>query len=159
MADKKTHEGDCPKCYELKRKLDRLRVEVVERQKELVAFKDAARFATGLFSHFPAGLMVYQFIAPGEMFLVSANREARRLMGIGDRECRGQDLEELWPSARSQGLVEVCAKVMGVGAPPAAGKMQFRSKELHRTLRVRVFSLGKNLVCLILEETTEAVPS
>ena len=156
MADKKTHDGHCAECHQLKRKLDRLRVEVVERQKELVVLRDAARFATELFAHFPAGLMVYQFISPGEMFLVSANPEARRLMGIGDTECRGQDLEELWPSARSQGLVDACAKVMGAGAPLAAGQMHFRCNELHRSLQVRVFSLGRNLICLILEETIEA---
>lgn len=111
-----------------------------------------------VFRGIPAGVLVYQYQPPGELFLVSANPEAGRLTGITVQEWRGSELDEMWPNARKHGLTEEFLSTMKSGKPFETNRGVFAGR-ISRSLRIKAFKMPADRLGVVLEETPECLPS
>lgn len=105
----------------------------------------------------PCGLFVYQYQEPNELFLVNTNPEAERLTGITTEAWRGQELDEVWPNARSQGLYHACLQVMRTGEQINLDAIHFKRDDINRFFRVRAFPMPGQLLGLAIEDLTDLV--
>ncbi|MFH0825680.1 MAG: response regulator [Pseudomonadota bacterium] len=103
----------------------------------------------------PSGLLIFQYQAPGELFLVNANNEASRLMDINADEQRGQEFDEMWPNARLQGLTPALLRTMATGEAFAAECAVFKTEDMERFFRLRAFPMPHDLLGLSFEDVTE----
>ena len=62
-----------------------------EAEEQLVELLETS---SNIVQNIPSGLLVFQYHSPGELFLVNANREAKRLTGISVEQWRGREFDE-----------------------------------------------------------------
>jgi len=111
--------------------------------------------SSNIVQNIPSGLLIYQYQAPGELFLVNANREATRLIGMQVDSWRGQEFDEMWPNARMQGLTQALLRTMSTGETFSMEEAVFKTDEIERFFRVRAFSMPGDLLGLWFEDVTE----
>ncbi len=111
--------------------------------------------SSNIVQNIPSGLLIYQYQAPGELFLVNANREATRLTGMQVDSWRGQEFDEMWPNARMQGLTQALLRTMATGETFSMEEAVFKTDEIERFFRLRAFSMPGDLLGLWFEDVTE----
>ena len=111
--------------------------------------------SSNIIQNIPSGLLIFQFQEPNEFFLVNANLEATKLTGITVKQWRGQEFDEMWPNARTYGLVQACVATMETGETFKTDAFVFRSRMGQRIFRIRAFKLPGNLLGLSFEDVTE----
>lgn len=111
--------------------------------------------SSNIVRNIPSGLLIYQYQAPGELFLVNANPEATRLTGMQVDSWRGQEFDEMWPNARMQGLTQALLRTMATGETFSMQEAVFKTDEIERFFRLRAFSMPGDLLGLWFEDVTE----
>ena len=89
-------------------------LDITDRKEAEDRLRELLETSSNIVRNIPSGLLVYQYQAPGELFLVNANREATRLTGITVAAWRGQEFDEMWPNARVQGLTQALFENHGI---------------------------------------------
>jgi PAS domain S-box-containing protein len=103
----------------------------------------------------PSGLLVFQHQPPCELFLTNINPEAERITGMTVTQWRGQELDEVWPEARRQGITQALFRVMETGEVFQSEQAFFVREDTKRILKVRGFRIPGSLLGLALEDITE----
>ncbi|MFH1112487.1 MAG: response regulator [Pseudomonadota bacterium] len=130
-------------------------LDVTDRKKAEDKLKELLETFSNIVKNIPAGLLIYQYQAPNELFLVNVNREATRLTGITVDQWRGQEFDEMWPNARIQGLTKALLNTMATGETFAMECAVFKTDDIERFLRLRAFSMPGELLGLTFEDITE----
>ncbi len=76
-------------------------LDVTERRQAENSLRDLLEMSSNIIQNIPSGLLIFQYQAPNEFFLVNANLQATKLTGITVKEWRGQEFDEMWPNART----------------------------------------------------------
>lgn len=134
---------------------DELLTEIVQRKEAEDKLKELLETFSNIVKNIPSGLLIYQYQAPKELFLVNVNREATRLTGITVDTWRGQEFDEMWPNARIQGLTPALLNTMATGETFAMECAVFKTDDIERFLRLRAFSMPGDLLGLTFEDITE----
>lgn len=130
-------------------------LDVTERRQAENSLRDLLEMSSNIIQNIPSGLLIFQFQEPNEFFLVNANLEATKLTGITVKQWRGQEFDEMWPNARTYGLVQACVSTMETGETFKTDAFVFRSRTGQRIFRIRAFKLPGNLLGLSFEDVTE----
>jgi CheY-like chemotaxis protein len=130
-------------------------LDVTARKKAEERLFELLETSSNIVKNIPSGLLIYQYQAPGELFLVNANHEATRLTGITVDKWRGQEFDEMWPNARVQGLTQALLRTMSTGETFAMECGAFKTDEIERFFRLRAFSMPGDLLGLSFEDITE----
>jgi PAS domain S-box-containing protein len=130
-------------------------LDVTERRQAENSLRDLLEMSSNIIQNIPSGLLIFQFQEPNEFFLVNANLEATKLTGITVKTWRGQEFDEMWPNARTYGLVQACVTTMETGETFKTDAFVFRSRMGQRIFKIRAFKLPGNLLGLSFEDVTE----
>ncbi|MEJ2718010.1 MAG: PAS domain-containing protein [Deltaproteobacteria bacterium] len=130
-------------------------LDITERRQSEEALRELLETSANIVQSIPSGLLIYQYQAPGELFLVNANREAARLTGIAADEWRGHELDEMWPDARTQGLMEAFLRTMETGEIFRREDGIFKKDEVERFFRIRAFRMPGSMLGVSFEDVTE----
>jgi PAS domain-containing protein len=130
-------------------------LDVTERRHAENSLRDLLEMSSNIIQNIPSGLLIFQFQEPNEFFLVNANLEATKLTGITVKQWRGQEFDEMWPNARTYGLVQACVATMETGETFKTDAFVFRNRMGQRIFRIRAFKLPGNLLGLSFEDVTE----
>lgn len=103
-----------------------------------------------------SGLLLVQYVAPGECFVLDGNPEAGLLMGVGVDRFRGQELEEIWPHARAAGLMGRLFETMRTGKPFEATIGVHKAGSGFRVLNVRGRPISRDRLLLSFQEAVES---
>ena len=141
---------------DLKKANDELRRRLEDHQREIEGLRKMLQVSADVIQAIPAGLFLFQYQHPGELFFLNCNPEATRLTGLGQEDCRGVELDEIWPNARTQGLTEAFLEVARTGKPFDVGKALYRNSKIERVFRVKAFAIpGERLGVTLLELTEQ----
>jgi two-component system, sensor histidine kinase len=131
---------------------ENLRRQLADSQREIDGLRRMLQVSADVIQGIPAGLFLFQYQHPGELFFLNCNPEATRLTGLGQEDCRGVELDEIWPNARSQGLTDAFLDAARSGTPFDASKALYRNSKIERILRVKAFAIpGERLGVAFLE--------
>ncbi|GEM_PF-1835850 len=130
-------------------------LDITDRKEAEGQLRELLETSSNIVQNIPSGLLIYQYQAPGELFLVNANREATRLTGIKVDEWRGQEFDEMWPNARIQGLTQALLRTMATGETFAMECGAFKTDAIERFFRLRAFSMPGDMLGLSFEDITE----
>ncbi len=133
-------------------------LDITERRQAENSLRDLLEMSSNIIQNIPSGLLIFQFQAPHEFFLVNTNLEATKLTGITVKEWRGQEFDEMWPNARTHGLVHACVKTMETGETFRSEAFVFRNRVGQKLFRIRAFQLPGNLLGLSFEDVTASRP-
>jgi DNA-binding response OmpR family regulator len=131
-------------------------LDITGRRQAENSLRDLLEMSSNIIQNIPSGLLIFQYQAPNEFFLVNANLEATKLTGITVKEWRGQEFDEMWPNARTYGLVQACVHTMETGETFRTDAFVFRNRIGQRLFRIRAFQLPGNLLGLSFEDVTES---
>jgi signal transduction histidine kinase len=135
---------------------DDLTRQVEEQQREIETLRKMLQISADVIQAIPAGLFLFQYQPPGELFFLNCNPEATRLTGLEQEDCRGVELDEMWPNARGQGLTNAFLDAARTGKPFEADKALFRNSKAEKVFRVKAFSMpGERLGVAFLDLTAQ----
>jgi len=143
----------CKRCAELEKAIDALRCELAAGRSELEASSRSAEIAREVFQSIPSGIVICQYQPPGELFCLCANPEAVRLTEIDSNAFSGAELDEIWPSARGQGLTQSLVDTAKSGRSLSIDRAYYRNGNRHAVFRVRAVPLGGNRLCVAFEDS------
>lgn len=143
----------CKRCAELEKAIETLRCELAAGRSELEASSKSAEIAREVFQSTPSGIVVCQYQPPGELFCLCANPEAIRLTGIDSDAFSGAELDEIWPSARGQGLTQSLVDTAKSGRSLSIDRAYYRNGNRHAVFRLRAVPLGGNRLCVVFEDS------
>lgn len=136
-----------------------LRRRSANQQKEIEGLRKMLQVAADVIQAIPAGLFLFQYQPPGELFFLNCNSEATRLTGLGQEDCRGVEIDEIWPNARNQGLIDAFLAAARSGKSFDADKVLYRNSKIERILRVKAFAIpGERLGVAFLELAGQPQP-
>jgi PAS domain-containing protein len=115
----------------------------------------SARAAADIIREIPSGVFVYQYHPPESLTLKSANPAEDRLTGLQAQSLIGQELDVIWPEARSRGLTEVLLEVVRTGQPFETEAFEYRDERSEGVLRIRAFALPQDRLAVALESATQ----
>ena len=145
----------CSECAQLKKTIETLRNEIAKQRKEAQELRDSLKASHELIQAIPSAILVGQYQPPGELFCVSANPEAMKLLGVNRDYCCGVELEELWPGARDQGLIDGFLKTARTGESHFSEAAFYRFGVAKRMFRVRALWLPGNRLGIAFSDVTE----
>jgi len=143
----------CLRCTELEHKIRHLRQDVAQRVRAVRRMGQVTSIAEEVFQSMPLGLIVCQYQPPGELFCLSANREAERLTGVQAARCRGSEFDESRPDARRLGLTEALLRTVQTGEPICHRQIFYRKGSIERAFLLSAVQLAENRVCVQFQET------
>jgi hypothetical protein len=151
---------DCPSCDAHQQTIDELKRKIKKLQDQQNVLNETLRLSSEIFQTIPTGFVVYQFQPPSELFFLSGNPKAARLMGEDLENCTGKEFDEMWPNARSQRLTEALIETAASGAPFQAERAHYRNGSANTTFKVRAFrAAGNRLIVALDEAQTESQES
>ena len=143
----------CKRCAELEKAIETLRCELAAGRSELEVSSKSAEIAREVFQSIPSGIVVCQYQPPGELFCLCANPEAIRLTGIDSDAFSGAELDEIWPSARGQGLTQSLVDTAKSGRSLSIDRAYYRNGNRHAVFRLRAVPFGGNRLCVAFEDS------
>jgi CheY-like chemotaxis protein/anti-sigma regulatory factor (Ser/Thr protein kinase) len=138
---------------QIKRHRAELEAAVEKRTQSLL---DLLETSTNIVQSIPSGLIVCQYQAPGELFLVNCNPEAKRLTGLEVDQWRGQELDEMWPNSRRQGFYQAFLRTMETGEIFKTEEAFYEKGDIARYFRLRAFPMPGDLLGIAFEDVTES---
>jgi CheY-like chemotaxis protein len=138
----------------VKRHRAELQTQVQQRTTEL---RELLETSAKIVQSIPSGLLIFQYQAPGELFLVNSNPEATRLTGITVDRWRGQELDEMWLNSRAQGLYQAFLDSMKTGEVLRMEEAHFKTDDVDKYFRIRAFPIPGDLLGVALEDVSERV--
>jgi signal transduction histidine kinase len=142
----------CDNCAIFQGIIEDLRMELDKKAREEEVLRQQFDVTAEIFQSVPFGLLVYQFQPPGELFCLTGNPVAGRLTGLEAGSLLGMEFEEMWPSARSQGITAAFLNTARTGEPFEAPQAHFRRGRIEKALKIRAFAITGNRIVAVLEE-------
>jgi PAS domain-containing protein len=142
----------CDNCVIFQTIIGDLRMEVDKKVREEEVLRQQFDVTAEVFQSLHLGLLIFQFQPPGELFCLTGNPVAARLTGIEVGSLLGMEFEEMWPSARSQGIIASFLNTARTGEPFEAPHAHFRRGRIEKALGVRAFAITGNRIVAVLEE-------
>jgi signal transduction histidine kinase len=142
---------------ELERINEELRRQFVELQREEKTLRHMVKASADIIQAIPCGLLLFQYQPPGELFFLSCNAEAKRLMALNSDDCRGSELAEIWPNAWRHGLTEAFLTAAQRDEPFETDRAYFCRGRIERILKVRAFSMPGNRLGVAFEDATDRI--
>jgi two-component system CheB/CheR fusion protein len=118
---------------------------------------DSRRLSDDIIRFMPAGMFLYRFTEKEELVLERGNPEAERLTGIDSRRWAGKSFDEVWPSAREQGLTEAFVRVMRTGESLSFEDCRYDDERVSGAFRIQAFRLPEQRLAVSFEDITERV--
>jgi two-component system, sensor histidine kinase len=140
---------------ELARVNEELKQSFGQHESEEHGLRQMVKASADIIQAIPCGLLLFQYQPPGELFFLNCNTEAKRLIGLAGDECRGVELEEIWPHASRHGLTDAFLTTAQTGDPFETDKAHFRRGRIERILKLRALSLPGNRLGVAVEDVTD----
>jgi len=140
---------------ELRRTNEELVEQIAQRERAEEDLRESLETSANIVETIPSGLLTFQYQPPGEIFLVSGNPEAEHLLGIKIKDWAGQELDEIWPNARGQGLTRALLHTLQTGERFKEEAGVYMKGGITRFFRVRAFRIPGELLGLAFEDVTE----
>ncbi|MBI5570456.1 MAG: response regulator [Desulfomonile tiedjei] len=140
---------------ELRRTNEELVQQIAQRERAEEDLRESLETSANIVETIPSGLLTFQYQPPGEIFLVSGNPEAEHLLGIKIKDWAGQELDEIWPNARVQGLTRALLHTLQTGERFKEEAGVYMKGGITRFFRVRAFRIPGELLGLAFEDVTE----
>ncbi len=131
-------------------------LDITERKRVEGTLRELLETSANIVHNIPSGLLVYQYQAPGELFLVNANRAACRILDISVDAWRGQEFDEMWPEGRRQGLTQGLLKAAETGQTFVIHEAVYKTDEVEKVLSIHSFSLPGQMLGVFFEDVTAA---
>ncbi len=140
---------------ELKKTNAQLRQEIAHRKRAEQELLESMETSANIVETIPSGLFIFQHSPPSEFFLVDANPEAERIFGMDFEPWLGQELVEIWPNARTQGLNKGFQSVIETGQAFKLDQGVYKRGDLTRFFRIRAFRIPGELLGMAFEDVTD----
>ena len=144
----------CKNCALLHTTIKDLRVQITEQHKQAAILEETLKVSAAAFQAISSGLLICQYQPPGELFCLTSNPAAKRLIGLETDQWHGIEFDEMWPNARSQGLTRALLRTADKGEPFVT-EAHLRSSKSDKTFRLRAFSLPGHRLCLEFEDLAD----
>lgn len=131
--------------------------DITERKRAEEALRDSLQTSEGIIRFMPAGILIYQYVAPDRLILIAHNAEAERLMGLPLGQWLQRDYDELWPNARSQGITARLLQVVHTGEALFTEDLHYRDHRVVGTFRIHAFRLPGDRLAVSFENVTQRI--
>jgi hypothetical protein len=149
--------AECRKCVQSRDIINGLNNEIARLRESEQVNKETLQATSDLLHAIPTGLLICQYQPPGELFYFGGNPRGHRLLGVFPEKDRGLELDELWPSARRQGLTEALLNTAKTGATFEAENVHFQRGDIERVFNLRAIRVAKTLLIVALEDISHRV--
>jgi len=129
-----------------------VRQAVSETENSLIA---SLQLSDDLVRAMPAGIFIYDFIAPDRLILADGNIAAEHMTGRALSDWKGKDFDEIWPSAKDLGITEKFLHVAQTGTPFEEDNLVYKDHVLIVDTMVHVFTLPNNRLAVSFVDITE----
>ncbi len=145
----------CDNCAIFQGVIEDLRMEIDKRAREEEILRQRFDATADIFQTLPIGLLIYQFQPPGELFCLTGNPHAGLLTGIDAESLLGMEFDEMWPSARSQGITAAFLNTARTGEPFETPQAYFRRGRVEKAFKIRAFGITGNRIVAAIEEVPD----
>ena len=149
--------AECRKCLQSREIINGLNNEIARLRESEQVNKETLQATSDLLHAIPTGLLICQYQPPGELFYFGGNPRAHRLLGVSPDKDRGLELDELWPSARRQGLTEALLNTAKTGSTFETENVHFQRGDIQRVFNLRALRLAQTLLIVALEDISHSV--
>jgi PAS domain S-box-containing protein len=129
--------------------------DVTQRRKAEEALRESLQTSADIVASIPSGLFIYRYEEPDRLILTGSNPEAELLTGIKLSEWEGQEFNNIWPQAKSEGLTEKFLAVVQTGQTFSTESLHYEDNRVRGSFRVRAFSLEGKKLGVAFENITE----
>ncbi len=129
--------------------------DITEQLKIQKALGEALQTSRDIIHSIPSGLLIYQYEPPDRFILIDGNRAAERMCGRKIEELRGKEFSEIWKNGRKNRLLEAYMTVLNTGKTIEADDLYYTNGNLHRAIRIHLFSMPGKRVGIAFEDVTE----
>lgn len=130
-------------------------IDITEHKRMEEELRDSFQLAGDVVRSIPAGMLVYQYVEPDKLYLLSGNPEAERLTGITFADSIGEEYNETWPAGEAAGLMKAYLDVMRTGEKFETEDVSYEDERLTGSFRVRAFRLPNERLAVSFESITE----
>ncbi len=148
---------ECRKCVESKEMISALNTEIARLRETEQVNKETLQATSDLLHAIPTGLLICQYQPPGELFYFGGNPRGHRLLGVSPEKDRGLELDELWPSARRQGLTKALLNTAKTGATFKTENVHYQRGDIQRVFNVQALRVAPTLLIVTLEDISYRV--
>lgn len=149
--------AECRKCVQSRDIINGLHNEIARLRDSEQVNKETLQATSDLLHAIPTGLLICQYQPPGELFYFGGNPRGHRLLGVSPDKDRGLELDELWPSARRQGLTEALLNTAKTGAIFETENVHFQRGDIQRVFNLRALRVTQTLLIVALEDISNSV--
>lgn len=149
--------AECRKCVQSRDIINGLHNEIARLRESEQVNKETLQATSDLLHAIPTGLLICQYQPPGELFYFGGNPRGHRLLGVSPDKDRGLELDELWPSARRQGLTEALLNTAKTGAIFETEDVHFQRGDIQRVFNLRALRVAQTLLIVALEDISHSV--
>jgi hypothetical protein len=144
--------AECRKCAQSREIINGLNNEIALLRESEQVNKETLQATSDLLHAIPTGLLICQYQPPGELFYFGGNPRGHKLLGVSPDKDRGLELDELWPSARRQGLTEALLNTAKTGATFETENVHFQRGDIQRVFNLRALRIAQTLLIVALED-------
>jgi hypothetical protein len=148
---------ECQNCVQSREIINGLHTEIARLRESEQVNKETLQVTSDLLHAIPTGLLICQYQPPGELFYFGGNPRCQRLLGISPDKDRGLELDELWPSARRQGLTKALLNTAKTGAIFEIENIHFQRGDILRVFNLRALRVAQTLLIVALEDISHRV--
>ena len=149
--------SECRKCAQSQEIIDKLNTEIARLRESEQINKETLQATSGLLNAIPTGLLIFQYQPPGELFYFGGNPKGRQMLGITTGKDRGLEFDELWPTARRQGLTDAVLNTAKTGAIFEMEKAYFQKADAQKAFSLRALRVAQTLVVVALDDVSYRV--
>ncbi len=130
-------------------------IDITDRKRAEQALAHEFERTRSILFSIPSGLLIYRYVAPDRLVLEFANDEAFRLTGIDLSTEIGRDFDDIWPTARQQGLTDRYLNVMRSGEGFELLDAEYGDHRMRGTFRVKAFAIPGGRLGTAFENVTK----
>jgi PAS domain S-box-containing protein len=130
-------------------------MDITARKQAEKALRESLQTSADIVQTIPAGLFIYQFEPPDQLFLLQGNPEAERLTGLHIKDWIGKEFNEIWPKAQEAGITETFLKPMKTGQTFETEELYYEDQRLAGAFKIRAFRLPGDRLAVAFENITE----
>ncbi len=128
--------------------------DLTERRRGEEQLRATHQMADDIVRSIPSGLLIFHYVEPDKLFLLSGNPEAERLTGLRIADYIGKDYNEVWPTAAAGGLTNAYLEVMRTGKDFETEDFYYKDERLEGSFRIRAFRLLNECLAVSFESIT-----
>lgn len=116
---------------------------------------DSLELSDNLVKAMPAGIYIYEFIAPDQLILVDANKAAEKMTDRVLSAWKGREFNEIWPEAKAMGITDRFLSVACTGVSYIDENLIYKDNALSIDIMVHVFKLPNDYLAVSFIDITE----